>query len=297
MVRDLFKHAAFLLASVVFLSVLHPPWAYAAVGSPSNAGRPAPDGLDPGQDGDVTGQAPEELPAFDVEAALDDFDKMEGYLEDYYGLSDDETLDLILLYVQQIAGSMSGPGIASPSQADRQEGTEDSPEDEAEDVTVLEMDGSVPYASLSLPDHDVVYISGLFSGDPYTLVIPADTYPYLWVGDDGVLYNVSSDTITGRLFPSGSFDPGDYEYKNLVLAPLLGQSANQVYQNRYLSSLRSYYERNNYITSSTTYGNFYVDQVDIQRSLKVDYRSYYVAVVSLFMLGVIVLCYWKSSRR
>ncbi len=58
-----------------------------------------------------------------------------------------------------------------------------------ENIQVLSLDAS-NRSVLGLPSHDVVYIEGTFGGDHYTLVIPADTYPYLWVGDDGVLYNI-----------------------------------------------------------------------------------------------------------
>ena len=152
-------------------------------------------------------------------------------------------------------------------------------------------------------DHDVVLVSGSFGGDQYTVVVPADSYKYLWIGDDHVLYNISGSSVTCRMFQGGTFDPSSYNYTNLTLQPILGNSASTVYNNRYLSYKTYYYQTSNnwgnQLTSSTTYGNFYVDEngVSNQRSLGINYRSYYLFAVLIFLQGVNLLCYWKNLRH
>lgn len=224
----------------------------------------------------------------------DELDLMEDYLEEAFDYDLEDTDTLILAYVRQIADSLSGPAVASPSSvSSSQDGLEDQ-----ENISVLPLDAS-SRAVLALPDHDVVYIRGTFGGDDYTLVIPADTYPYLWVADNNVLYNVSESSITGRLFPGTTFDSSDYEYRNLTMAPVLGSSANTLYRNQYLSYMTYYYQSRGYLTSDTTYGNFIVneDGIEVQRSLQITYRSYYVSLVILFAVGVVILCLWKTYRR
>lgn len=217
-----------------------------------------------------------------------------GYIEDTYGLTDSEALNLILAYVRNIADSLSGPALASDQ--------EDTEADQEEDIQILS-DDVVSYTDLPLPDHDVVLVSGSFGGDQYTVVVPADSYKYLWVGDDHVLYNISGSSVTCRMFQGGTFDPSSYNYTNLTLQPILGNSASTVYNNRYLSYKTYYYQTSNnwgnQLTSSTTYGNFYVDEngVSNQRSLGINYRSYYLLAVLIFLQGVNLLCYWKNLRH
>lgn len=273
---------ALVLGSLLSLMFAFPCFALPGSATPSDAGR---------SDVHVASSSD----AVEKELTIEDeLDLMKDYLEEAYSYDVEDTDTLILAYVRQIADSLAGPGTASPSDASSPEDALENPEN----IQVLSNDIAL-YSLLALPDHDVVCIEGTFGGDSYTLVVPADTYPYLWIGDDGVLYNISSNTITGRLFSGGSFDSTDYEYDNLVLSPVLGQSASTLYSYGCLSYLRHYYVSSGRLTSSSTYGSFYVaeDGIKVQRSLQVSYRSYYVAVVSLFALGVIVLCLWKTYKR
>lgn len=97
---------------------------------------------------------------------MGDLDLMKGYIEDTYGLTDSEALNLILAYVRNIADSLSGPALASDQ--------EDAEADQEEDIQILS-DDVVSYTDLPLPDHDVVLVSGSFGGDQYTVVVPADS--------------------------------------------------------------------------------------------------------------------------
>ena len=213
-------------------------------------------------------------------------DQTMDYLEENYGLSEDDTLSLILAYVRQISDSLSGPAVASPSEMET-----------SGDYTILADNDISLLADLALPDHDIVLIEGTFGGDPYTLLVPLDVYPSLWVGENNVLYNLSGSSITCRMVEGSAFDPADYLYKNFTLAPVLGNSQNTLYRYHYLSYLTEYYEYGSSLRSDTTYGNFMVTSVEPQSSLNVDYKGYTVALSSFFLLGVIVLCFWKISRH
>lgn len=312
MVIDYFKRMSVVFCALAVMSLAYTIPAYARTATPSDAVRDSDDDTDSfdALEDDSSFNISEDVDSFDVLDDMDvaspseasrsefDFDRVVENAESFEYLEDDLVLRYILSEVQLIRDSMSGPAVASPSEAVLME---DAPENE-EDVTILSLsaDDAGFYASgISLPTHDVVWVSGTFDGSSYTLVVPADTYPYLYVGENGVLYNVSGSNITCRLFPSGTFDPTDYNYRNLTFYPILGNSASNLYRYDYLSYMTYYYRGSSStsLSSSTTYGNFYVEDIEIQRSLDVSYRMYYVAVSSLFSLGVIILCFWKSSRR
>lgn len=215
-------------------------------------------------------------------------------LEEYEYLSDDEVLRYILSEVQIIRDSMSGPALATPSEVQASKESEE----EMLESEVFYADNASLYTSLSLPSHDCVWFRGTFNGSSYILVFPLESYSSLNVAENGVLYNLSSGNITGRLFQSETFNSNDYEYRTFTLYPVFGNSASQVYNNRSLSYMTHYYLGNyDRLTSSTTYGDFTVDEVEVKRSVSVSYRTYYMASAILFLLGVIVLCLWKSSRR
>ena len=295
MVIDYVKRMSVVFCALAVISIAFAVPAYARTATSSDAVRDTDYDIADSEalDGSGNTDMDDVLP----DGSMDDV-KVAENAADYEYLDDDEVLRYILSEVQIIRDSMSGPALASPSEAvpleDSQEGTDD--------VSILALDiaDAGLYASgISLPDHDVVWVSGTFDGEPYTLVVPAVTYPSLYVGGNGVLYNVSGSNITCRLFPSGIFDPSDYNYRNLTLYPILGNSASNLYRYDYLSYMTYYYRGSSStsLSSSTTYGNFYVEDIEIQRSIDVSYRTYYVAVSSFFVLGVIVLCFWKNSRR
>lgn len=295
MVIDYVKRMSVVFCALAVISIAFAVPAYARTATSSDAVRDTDYDIADSEalDGSGNMDMDDVLP----DGSMDDV-KVAENAADYEYLDDDEVLRYILSEVQIIRDSMSGPALASPSEAvpleDSQEGTDDV------SILALDIDDAGLYASgISLPDHDVVWVSGTFDGEPYTLVVPAVTYPSLYVGGNGVLYNVSGSNITCRLFPSGIFDPSDYNYRNLTLYPILGNSASNLYRYDYLSYMTYYYRGSSStsLSSSTTYGNFYVEDIEIQRSIDVSYRTYYVAVSSFFVLGVIVLCFWKNSRR
>lgn len=225
---------------------------------------------------------------------IDDVDDMDPdeipLIDDVH--TDEGDADGVLYEILDGVNAIRGALIASPSDADL---LDDSQEDEE---SVLLADDISLYSSLTLPSHDCVWYRGQFNGTSYILVFPIEYYNKLNVSENGVLYNLSSGNITGRLFSSETFDSGDYNYRTFTLYPVFGNSANNLYRYGSLSYMTYYYVQGSYnsLTSSTTYGNFVVEDTEIKRSLNIEYRAYYVAVACLFMLGVMTLCSWKNSR-
>ena len=207
------------------------------------------------------------------DVGIDDVDDMDPdeipLIDDIH--TDEGDADGVLYEILDGVNAIRGALIASPSDADL---LDDSQEDEE---NIILADDISLYSSLTLPSHDCVWYRGQFNG---------------------ILYNLSSSNITGRLFTSETFDSGDYNYRTFTLYPVFGNSANNLYRYGSLSYMTYYYVQGSYnsLTSSTTYGNFVVEDTEIKRSLDIEYRTYYVTVACLFMLGVMTLCSWKNSR-
>lgn len=205
---------------------------------------------------------------------------------------DEGMLKEVLDHVVSLSDRLSTPSDALEDQKDQEELSE-----EVDQVVEISDYGIDSLAVHPLPDHDVVNIKGRFDGVVYTLVVPRAYYPDLWVSDAGILYNLSSANITCRMFTGTTFNDSDYNYNLLTLTPMLGNSANNLYRYGSLSYRAYYYHSSGSgLTSTTTYGNFYVDDIQVQRSLDVDYRILYVLLAVLFMEGLVVLCLWKNSR-
>lgn len=210
---------------------------------------------------------------------------------------DDDTYDYgvlggILHNVESIYDLLASPSNALPDMEETEESLED-----IETIAFSDGLSITPFAVNSLPDHDVVNIQGRFGGTVYTLVVPRQYYANLWVSDSGVLYNLSSSNITCRMFTGTTFNDADYNYRLLTLLPLLGNSSSALRSYGSISYQTYYYLSGSTWTSSTTYGNFMVDSIDIKRSLDIDFRLYYVALAILFSEGLVILCFWKNSRQ
>lgn len=296
MVRNV-KYLYLLSLFVVSLSAFNAPVAFAAPASSSDAGRDAHHDRDPdvslASGSDAGRLDPDELPDGIPDMTSKDWEEVQKYIDSLDKMDDSDVFKNILAEVTAIHDTLSGPGTATPSDAqDVEEIAEDPPDS---DISISDDAGI--YALLSLPDHDCVWYKGRFDGTEYTLVFPVAYYNQLNVAENGVLYNLSSSNITGRLFLSDTFDSSDYGYRTFTLYPVFGNSANQVYNYRSLSYMTRYYESSyDRLTSSNTYGDFVVEDVELKRSVNVEYRTYYVAVSCLFFLGVLILCLWKNCR-
>ena len=291
----------FAMVPLLALSLLcsRPLVAHGSVATASDADRVAADDL-----------ASDEASRMSV---IDELALMESYLDGEEDLSRDEILLYILTYVKEISDSVVSGPAASPSDAEMQEDNSLEDEEEIEiyhdlvpysltSLDDLEGDAGIAVTALdedSFPDSNVVLLRGTFAGTSYTVLVPMQYYSSLWVDDSGALYNLSSANITCRMFEGDEFDPLDYNYQNLTLAPVLGSTSNTVYRYDYLSYRTRYYENSSGsgLTSATTYGSFHVEEMEIRRSTEIEFKTYYVTVIILFAVGVLILCSWKNLKH
>lgn len=249
-----------------------------------------------------------------AESGLEDMEYLQDLLDENSDLSDSETLQEILAYVQMINDNMTGPGVASDSDANRDEGLP-LPTDENLESSPDGVESSVfPYApeefvsglfledaAIPLAVTDDQYVNVLryditFRGEDYILLIPPEYIDSLYIDADNYLWNMSTDTITGRVVDA-DFDPLQDEGYLFYLTPCLGNN---------FSTLREYgspnYMRHYYWTSSsygsdrltydTTYGTITVNDWHYPF-----YQSETLTYIIIFLLGGGVLLLWLRNYK
>lgn len=141
---------------------------------------------------------------------------------------------------------------------------------------------------VSLPADHVVSYKVRFNGNDYTAVFPVSAADSLSVSD-GVLCNVGSSAVTGRLFTDG-FDTGSYGDRYVTLNSVLSTSGNNnAYRYGSWSYVTSYYPNtgtgSSSLSSTVTYGNIYVVEEPGAFSSMTDFQ-----VVMTGLILVLALC-------
>lgn len=210
-------------------------------------------------------------------------------IEKLEGLDVDvDTLSAVYDYfMERISSDFTGPGIDREAPAD-------------EDMEILgsvseyvPSDDSVPFAL----NHSDDVVNALryrvtISGKSYTLLIPLEYINQLYIDSQGLLWNVGTTNVQGRLFET-ELDPLADTGKLLYLSPCLG---NNFSHNRQYGSPN--YIREYYWTSSDrlTYDTAYVT-VQVEES-GFSFRSGDILTyVIIILLGGMLLCLWKKSVR
>lgn len=177
--------------------------------------------------------------------------------------------------------SFLGPDIAAatPSDAEKDMAVDsgdvyivDSPE--IQDASTVGLSNCVSY--------DVT-----FGGADYILYLPSDALDHMFEDKNHRLYNMTSNTITGRLFPvSSGFSPNDTTGRIVYFGAALGNnfSANRNYG--YCNYVRRYYWSGNSLTYDTTYGDIIVNSSSIPffRSLVIVLVLYFGGVALSFLI-------------
>ena len=161
---------------------------------------------------------------------------------------------------------------------------------------VRENADSVSPLSLDSTDWvNVVLYDVSISGTQYLLAFPSDYEGNLLVDSDGLLWNVSGNTITGRLFQS-EFDPAADEGYLLYMNPCLGNNFTSNHEYGSPNYVRHYYWENSSWDERLTYDQNYVTvQVDdIHHLYHTDELLDYVVIV---LIGCCLICLWKRSAR
>lgn len=224
-------------------------------------------------------------------------DRPDFYLQDMEDLDDDDILRGIYAEVLAISDSMDGPG-ATPSNASRSDTLEAAPspsDGEEVDIRVLSVD-AVPLAEA---DEDV-YVNVLrfditFNNVDYILLIPPEYIDSLYIDAQDRLWNMSTDTITGRIVDA-HFDPAQDEGRLMYLTPCLGNNFNTIHEYGHPNYMRHYYwsggayDRLNY---DTTYGT-----ITVRKYYNPFYVSQSLEYIILFVLtgGVLFICLSNYRR-
>lgn len=171
-------------------------------------------------------------------------------------------------------------------------------EEEEEEILVYSDLAQAPANSLpSIPRDNTVLYCGSFAGRDCWLLLPLGSTDSLTT-INGVLINVGSSSITGRLFYTDEINLSSYEDTFLVLTSQFSTNLpNQVFLYQYSSFARYYYHNGTRLTYSDTYGDFTVtEQVDTtdNRPLIV-LQSLFIALL-LFVGCRFILEFFRVAR-
>lgn len=223
---------------------------------------------------------PDPLPVEDIPAA--DTVQEDGSIvydalpADQLDILQNEEDKLPNLYVHQI--------IVSPEESD---------ELDEEEIFILESPAKASETSPGIPSVNTVIYRGYFGDRPCFIAFPSEFAAVLTVSD-GVLVNVGSSTITGRLFYDNELDLTDYSYSLFNLASIFNSnSPNQVYRYGYLSYVRYYHYESGYNLSwSDTYGNFTVEEIIPTRTEGTSENIFYCVLIITLILGMTYIMSW-----
>lgn len=130
------------------------------------------------------------------------------------------------------------------------------------------------------------------SGTEYTLLFPSAYESSLMVDSDGLLWNMSGSSITGRLF-QGEFDPTADTGILLYLAPCLGNNFSTNHNYGSPNYIRRYYWSS---SDRLSYSDSYVT-VRVNDSFHLFHSDCVLDYVIVFLIGCCLICLWKRSGR
>lgn len=226
------------------------------------------------------------------------------YMEDYEGdyIYDEDLFSILDDYY-------SGSGTATSSDAILSDINNNvvsilaavSPDDADDTEDDLETAPDLPEVSaLALPDfsldRNVVIYEGTWKGSACRLVFPAAYKQYIFIAEDGGLYNVSGSNISGRIF-YGDYDTSSYTQYVYTCTSTVGNNASTLYNYGYPSYVTSYYESSGRLVSGSGYGIFYADRVIDTNRDSDDALSNYLLVCILFLLGVFNVISVRNLNR
>lgn len=280
------------ISSFILLSC--PLLAYADTATPSNASRVDADtDWDMDMD-DIWVASPSDAAYTDVDLLIDDRTLMD--IDDFEDLKRDDLLRYILCELITIRDSFGGPGLASSSDAalSSLEDAQDVSDLEEGPTDIVPMDAPVRSArSVSASDDyvNVLRYDVSISGQEYTLLFPPEYADSLYVDSQGRLFNVSANTIQGRLV-DGNFNPYARTGKLVYLTPCLGNNFYTISEYGSPNYVREYYWSSGSLRYRDTYVNIQVNQY--HHIFKVSDTLTYIVVV---LIGGCLICLWRKSSR
>lgn len=213
-------------------------------------------------------------------------DRPDFYLDALADVEDDtDLLRGIYSEVLSISDSLYGPG-ATASDAGRMEDTDplESPPDnidgEEASYSVAPLD-SLPGEKMAEDVYtNVLRYDITFRGDDYILLIPPEYVDNLYIDADNRLWNMSTQTVTGRIVDA-KFNPAVDTGTLVYLTPCLGNNFSTIREYGSPNYVREYYWSNyDRLTYDTLYGDIIVRKY---------YHSFYVSETLDYILIFIVL--------
>ncbi len=133
------------------------------------------------------------------------------------------------------------------------------------------------------------------SGTDYICLFPSAYESCLMVDSDGLLWNMSGSSISGRLF-QGSFDPLDDVGMLLYLAPCLGNNFSNNHNYGSPNYIREYYW-----STSSGYDRLSYDDTYVTVTVNDTYHLYQsgelLTYVVIFLVACCLICLWKRGGR
>lgn len=130
------------------------------------------------------------------------------------------------------------------------------------------------------------------------LMIPTSYKESVYIDDNGVLWNVGSSSIVGRLLLSRSMNSGDYKQYIVTVQSCLTNTASSVYRNGSLSYVTRYYLSGTSISNSAYYGDVVVSDDMSTYSKDASFQTnLYLLIIIFVLLGGGMICFSKHSRN
>lgn len=133
------------------------------------------------------------------------------------------------------------------------------------------------------------------NGVQYVCLLPSDSESKLMVDSDGQLWNMSSSTVSGRLF-TDSFDPTQDAGLMIYLTPCLGNNFSSNHNYGSPNYLRKYYWTTNSYGDRLSYDDTYV-VVHVDKTYHLFFTQDLLTYVVIFLVGCCLICLWQRSVR
>ena len=222
-------------------------------------------------------------------------DRPDFYLDDVEGMNRDELLQRILVEVISISDSMSGPGVATASQA--------LPDDSLE-ISSFDIDGyegettgfddvALPYALGNTENFvNVLRFDVSFNGTDYVLLFPPEYIDSLFIDSKNRLWNMSASNIQGRAV-SDNFNPYETRGQLFYLTPCLGNNFSTLENYGSPNYMRNYYWSGGRLTYDTSYGEIIVNKY---------YHPFYVSqtlqyIILFTTLGGVLILWLRNYKK
>lgn len=196
----------------------------------------------------------------------------------------DSESDLLALLIDLLDGS---PSVSSEEQVDV-------PDPDGVELSVTAYDGGIPSLFALSGDSFVsnaVRYDVVVDGVPYVLLLPSDSLGQMYIDDDGLLWNVGSATVTGRIFDS-AFDPTASDGDIAYFTSCLGNNFSNNYTYGSPNYIRHYYVSSGRVTYDTEYTVFLVE--DSPFPFREDDILKYITIM---ILGGVLICLLRKSLR